>query len=116
MLKDFEDVAFSLKPNTLSGIVRSQYGYHIILVTDRKAAGQEPYEKVKDSIKAYLKKDKQIKYVDDLVESLKKNATIEFVDSSLNPENIQDAVKKQLEADEQAAAAPEAPKAETVKK
>lgn len=116
MVKDFEDVAFSLKPNTLSGIVRSQYGYHIILVTDRKAAGQEPYEKVKDSIKAYLKKDKQIKYVDDLVESLKKNATIEFVDSSLNPENIQDAVKKQLEADEQAAAAPEAPKAETVKK
>ena len=63
-----------------------------------------------------MKKDKQIKYVDDLVESLKKNATIEFVDSSLNPENIQNAVKKQLEADEQAAAKQEAlnaPKAPT---
>lgn len=122
MVKEFEDVAFSIKPNTLSGIVSSPFGYHIILVTDRKAAGQEPYEKVKDSIKAYMKKDKQIKYVDDLVESLKKNATIEFVDSSLNPENIQNAVKKQLEADEQAAAkqealnAPKAPKTEPIKK
>lgn len=105
MVPEFEKVAFSIKPNTLSGIVRTSYGYHVILVTDRKAAGQEPYEKVKDSIKTYLKKEKQIKYVDDLVESLKKNATIEFVDQSYNPENIQESVKKQIEAEEKASSA-----------
>jgi len=103
MVPEFEKAAFSMKPNTLSGIIRTQFGYHIILVTDRKAAGQEPYEKVKDNIKAYLKKEKQIKYVDDLVESLKKNAKIEYVDPSYNPENIQEAVKKQLENEEQGA-------------
>ena len=46
MVPEFEKVAFSIKPNTLSEVVKSQYGYHIILVTDRKAAGQDPYEKV----------------------------------------------------------------------
>lgn len=96
MVPEFEKAAFSLKPNTLSGIVQTNYGYHIIYVTDRKAAGQEPFEKVQSDIKEYLKNQKQVEMVDNLVESLKKNATIEFVDPSYNPEKIQEEVQKQI--------------------
>lgn len=96
MVPEFEKAAFSLKPNTLSGIVQTNYGYHIIFVTDRKAAGQEPFEKVQNDIKEYIKNQKQVEMVDNLVESLKKNATIEFVDPSYNPEKIQEEVQKQI--------------------
>lgn len=104
MVPEFEKAAFSIKPNTVSEVVQTTYGYHILMVTDRRAAGTDPYEKAKDSIKAYLKKEKQVKYVDDLVESMKKNATIEYVDASFDPDKIQEEVKKQLTIDAQAGA------------
>ena len=47
MVPEFSKAAFSMKPNTVSGLVKTNFGYHIIMVTDRMAAGQEPFEKVK---------------------------------------------------------------------
>ena len=51
MVPEFEKAAFSMKPNTVSDIIQTQYGYHIMLVADRKEAGQDPYEKVQNDIK-----------------------------------------------------------------
>lgn len=95
MVEPFSKAAFALKPNTLSGIVKSPYGYHIILVKDRVAAGQEPFAKVKTQIMAYLQNQSQVKTVETLVESLKKQAKIEYVNPEYNPTSIQDALKKQ---------------------
>lgn len=95
MVEPFTKAAFSLKPNTISGIVQSPYGYHIILVKDRMKAGQEPFEKVKGEIIAYLENQEQIKVLENLIESLKKQAKIEYVNPEYNPTSIQDALKKQ---------------------
>jgi len=98
MVEPFSKAAFDLKPNTLSGIVKSPYGYHIILVKDRMSAGQEPYEKVKGQIAAYLENQAQVKLLENLVESMKKQAKIEYVNPEYNPTSIQDALKKQAKS------------------
>ena len=55
MVPEFAKAAFSMKPNTISDKpVKTQFGYHIIMVTDRSAAGQDPFEKVQGNIKTYL--------------------------------------------------------------
>ncbi len=110
MVPEFEKAAFNLKPNSVSDIVQTNFGYHIIYVTDRKEAGQEPFEKVQNDIKQYIQSNKQIELVDNLVESLKKNATIEYVDPAYNPEAIQEEIQKELnpqQEEQQPAAAPQ---------
>ncbi|RKP54742.1 SurA N-terminal domain-containing protein [Pararobbsia silviterrae] len=55
MVKPFEDAAFALKPNQISDLVQSDFGYHIIKVTDAKPAGTKSFDEVKASILATLK-------------------------------------------------------------
>lgn len=94
MVPEFSKAAFSMKPNTISDKpVKTQYGYHIIMVTDRAAATTTPFEKAKSDIKSYLENQKQIEAIDKLTESLKKNAKIEYV----NPEYSLDANKKAIQ-------------------
>lgn len=96
MVPEFSKAAFAQRPNTISPVVKSQYGYHIILVTDRMEAGQEPFEKAKNNIKNYLTNQKQLKLIDDLTESLKKNAKIEYVNPEYDPKTIQDKLQKEV--------------------
>lgn len=96
MVPEFSKAAFVLKPNSLSGIVKTQFGYHIIFVTDRMAAGQEPFEKVKNDIKSYLGNQKQLASIDNLIESVKKNASIEFVNPEYDPKTIQKGIQDQM--------------------
>ena len=97
MVPEFSKAAFSMKPNSISDKpVKTQYGYHIIMVTDRAAAGQDPFEKVKDNIKGYLENQKQIEMIDQLTESLKKNAKIEYINPDYDPANVQKGVQDSI--------------------
>lgn len=97
MVPEFSKAAFSMKPNTISDkVVKTQFGYHIIMVTDRAAAMTEPYEKVKNDIKGYLENQKQLELLDKLTESLKKNAKIEYINPEYSPENMKQAVQKSI--------------------
>lgn len=51
MVKEFADVAFNLPKNTLSEPVRTQFGYHLIWVDDKKDAKQKTLDEVKDAIR-----------------------------------------------------------------
>lgn len=89
MVPEFANAAFSMKPNTISEeLVKSNYGYHIIKVTDRMEAGTTPFVKVKDEIKFYLETEEQIKVLKNLTAGLMKTAKIEYIDSSYDVESL----------------------------
>ena len=56
MVPEFDAAAFNLKPNELSNVVASQFGYHIIQVTEKEPARVKPFDEVKASLLDELKK------------------------------------------------------------
>lgn len=73
MVKEFSDAAFSMEIGDVSDPVKSQFGYHIIKVTDKKTDDKVTFETSKDSL---TEKYKTNKY-NELIENLKNSATIE---------------------------------------
>jgi peptidyl-prolyl cis-trans isomerase D len=53
---EFDKMAFSLPPHQLSPIVTTQFGYHILEVTEKSPARVKPFEEVKDGLLADLRK------------------------------------------------------------
>ena len=95
MVEPFSKAAFSMKPNTISEVIQTPYGYHIILVTDRQKAGTEPFDKVKGDIKEYLTNQEKVKVLQQFVDTLKNNAKIEYNDPSFDPKVLQNSLKEQ---------------------
>jgi len=68
MVKPFETVAFSLKKGEYSKTpVQTQFGYHIILVEDKKDEKDMSFEEVKEDINAFLLQQKQKVLLDKLI-------------------------------------------------
>lgn len=56
MVKPFEDAVFALKKGAISDLVESEFGFHIIQLTDIKAPATRSFESMRAEIEASLKK------------------------------------------------------------
>ncbi|MBP0594484.1 SurA N-terminal domain-containing protein [Paraburkholderia sp. LEh10] len=53
--KAFDDAVFKMKKDEISDLIQSDFGYHIVKVTDEKPAATKPFDEVKESIAKDLK-------------------------------------------------------------
>jgi peptidyl-prolyl cis-trans isomerase D len=80
MVKPFEEAAFSMKKGDISPVVETEFGYHIIRVTDIKAPKQKTFEEMRPEIEADLKKQQAQKKYAEVAESFT-NSVYEQADS-----------------------------------
>lgn len=83
MVPEFDKVAFGLKEGEMSGIVKTQFGFHIIKVTGKRPAGITPFEEVKEQIKANLLPTKQQEIFVKMKDELKKSAKVSIKEDVL---------------------------------
>jgi peptidyl-prolyl cis-trans isomerase C len=87
MVPEFAEVAFKLGKGQLSDPVKTQFGWHIIKVEDKRIRPTPTFEQVKPQIENYVAHRAQA----ELVDNLRKSATVERLDkpappdASLNP-------------------------------
>jgi peptidyl-prolyl cis-trans isomerase D len=58
MIGPFEEAAFGAQPKTLVGPIKTDFGWHLIEVLEKRAAGTEPFEQVREMIRQRLTADK----------------------------------------------------------
>ena len=78
MVPEFSEVAFKLKKDEISEPVRSQFGYHIIKVTDKKAPEAVALAEAKPRLLTFLKQQKKQTEVEKVVRSVRETADVKI--------------------------------------
>ncbi|MFA5085337.1 MAG: peptidyl-prolyl cis-trans isomerase [Candidatus Omnitrophota bacterium] len=83
VVPEFENACLGLDVGGQSAIVHTQFGYHVIKLTDKKTEALEPYESAKPKIENVLKLKKRNELFDKLVVSLKEKYRVRVEDDAM---------------------------------
>lgn len=79
MVKEFENVAFSTPQGKYSEPFKTQFGYHIVKVTEKRPAKTYSFDEVSNHIESKIKMDKLKSVLDKKVEEGKKTVKVEII-------------------------------------
>ncbi len=79
LLKDIEDVAFSLEVGEISPVIETDRGFYIIHVTDKKPAKKIPFEEISTDLRQQLWSQKAAKKMDEYIKELRESSYIEIL-------------------------------------
>jgi len=83
MVKPFSDAAFKMKVGDISKPVRTQFGYHIIKVTEKKEAEKRAFDEVKDQIRSSIENKKLRESMNTFLTKAKKDKNVEFKEDNI---------------------------------
>ncbi len=83
-VKAFEDAAFSLAPKEISGVIKTEYGFHILEVLEKQTAHLQPFEEVR----ARLAEEQKTQLVFERMQSLSDQARAALVKSPADAAKI----------------------------
>ncbi len=86
MVQEFEDAAFSLSVGEISEPILTDFGYHVILIIDKRNEGDiAPLSEVKEQIRNALLQERQQSAVEQYIRELRENANIQKFTEDLPP-------------------------------
>jgi parvulin-like peptidyl-prolyl isomerase len=78
LLPAFEKEALRLRIGEVSGIIRTEYGFHLIKLLDRRGGDAPPFEEIKEKVHAdYLEREKE-NAIQQFLSTLKEKSVIEI--------------------------------------
>lgn len=78
MVKEFDEVAFSLPVGGMSDIIETQFGYHIVLKNDMEPANAPELSEVEDKVRDFLRHARRGEALAAFVDELRQKATVEI--------------------------------------
>lgn len=98
MVTAFEDAAFQLAPGKMSEPVKTEYGWHIIKVAEKKPARQKPLDEVRETLSEKLTSEKQYKLYNDTLASLREKYAVEYMNKTEEtPEKTEEGEKEKTD-------------------
>ena len=79
MVPEFEVAAFTQEIDEIGDVIETQFGYHIIKVSERTEEGKVEFEEAKEQLITFLTNQKKQEAVADYIKSLRDSATIEEI-------------------------------------
>ena len=82
MVSEFEEVVFKMQVGQVSEVFKTVFGFHIVKLTDRKAAGVRPFAEVQDELTREALENRRRELVEAYLDGLRERAVVEEAPAS----------------------------------